>query len=132
MSKNIGRDTPTAVGPKSFGKSAKLGFAGTVHNWGFDAKQHPLHRPVEKYFSDKQEQQKKLQEEELKEKKKMESIEELKLSELQKIKELIKAEKMKVKICLLCKRKFANSSHLSRHERTSELHKTNKLTMAKV
>ncbi len=27
MSKNIGRDTPTASGPKSFGKSKKLGFA---------------------------------------------------------------------------------------------------------
>lgn len=127
ISKNIGRDTPTAVGPKSFGKSPKLGFTGSPNSWGFSSRQHHLHRPIEKYFSDKEEEQMKKEEEEKLEKIKERNIEENKLNELQKIKELIKAEKNKVKFCLLCKRKFVNSTHLGNHEKFSELHKGNLL-----
>ena len=60
----------------------------------------------------------------MKEKLKEKNLEENKINELQKIKELIKAEKNKVKICMLCKRKFANSSHFSKHEMYSEIHKS--------
>ena len=69
----------------------------------------------------------KKEEEEKLEKIKEKSLEETKLNELQKIKELIKAEKSKMKLCLLCKRKFANSSHLGNHEKFSDFHKNNLL-----
>lgn len=124
ISKNIGRDTPTAVGPKSFGKSPKLGFTAGP-NWGFNSKQHHLHRPIEKYFSDKEEEQLKKEEAEKLEKIKEKSLEENQLNELQKIRELIKAEKHKIKLCLLCKRKFANAIHYSNHEKFSIMHKNN-------
>lgn len=127
MSKNIGRDTPTSVGPKSFGKSAKFGFYGGAGGWGFTSKQHHLHRPIEKYFSDKEEEKLKKEEEEKMEKIKEKSMEENKFNQLQKVKDLIKAEKSRIKLCLLCKRKFANSTHFFNHEKFSELHKTNSL-----
>eukprot|EP01015_Nassula_variabilis_P023912 TRINITY_DN4514_c0_g1_i3.p2 TRINITY_DN4514_c0_g1~~TRINITY_DN4514_c0_g1_i3.p2 ORF type:complete len:138 (-),score=36.56 TRINITY_DN4514_c0_g1_i3:12-425(-) len=45
-----------------------------ISQWSYDAKQHHLHRPVEKYFSDKEEQQKRIEEEMLRERKKEKSI----------------------------------------------------------
>ncbi len=84
-----------------------------------------MHRPIEKYFSDKEEEQLKKEEEEKLEKIKEKSLEDNKLNELMKIKELIKAEKNKIKLCLLCKRKFANAMHIANHEKLSEFHKAN-------
>lgn len=104
-----------------------MGFSGGggSSGWGLTSKQHHLHRPMEKYFSDKEEEKLKKEEEEKMEKIKEKSMEENKIIQLQKIKELIKAEKSKIKLCLLCKRKFANSAHLVKHESLSELHKNN-------
>ena len=86
---------------------------------------HPLHRPIQKYFSDKEEQHKQQEEEELLERIKEKNLEESKIGELKKIRELIKAEKSKMKFCLVCKRKFANATHLRMHEEKSALHKQN-------
>lgn len=104
-----------------------MGFTVSPNSWGFNSRQHHLHRPIEKYFSDKEEEQLKKEEEEKLEKIKEKSNEENIMNELQKIKELIKVEKNKVKLCLLCKRKFANVTHLANHEKFSEFHKTNLL-----
>ena len=49
LSKNIGRDTPTSTGPKSFGKHKNLGFASNTlhHVWNIEnAKHHRLNRPL--------------------------------------------------------------------------------------
>jgi hypothetical protein len=54
---NLGRDTPTSTGPKSFGKHKRLGFAADnmySYSWNVEkAKHHHLHRPTNDYFSDK-------------------------------------------------------------------------------
>ena len=80
---------------------------------------------MDKYFSDKAEAAKKQEQEILKEKMKEKTLEEHKWSEWQKIKEMIKNEKNKIRICLLCKRKFASATHLSNHEKSSEIHLIN-------
>ena len=124
MSKNIGRDTPSSLITKTYAK-----VAGTITNWNTESKQHPLHRPIEKFFSDKQEQQKKMEQEVMKEKIIEKSLEETKLNELQRLKELIRSEKNKMKICLLCKRKFAGLEHLIKHEKFSDMHKSKKVKL---
>lgn len=117
MSKNIGRDTPSAMfsKPKNNDNS----------NLSFSSRQHHLHRPIEKYFSDKEEEKLKKDEEVRKEKLKEKTIEESMINELHKIRELIKIEKNKIKFCFLCKKKFGNSNHLNNHEKYSENHKNN-------
>jgi len=49
----------------------------------------------------------------------------IKERELRRLKELIKSEQKKIKICTICKRKFANYEQLKKHEDFSEMHKSN-------
>jgi len=90
-----------------------------------------IYRPVDKYFSDKAELAKKMEQEALRDKQKEKSLEENKIGEWQKLKELIRNEKDKVRICLLCRRKFISASHLSKHEKSSKLHSSNLLSFSK-
>lgn len=84
-----------------------------------------MHRPIEKYFAEKEEEGRRRDEEEKKEGKRKRREEEELSNELMKLRELIKVEKNKVKLCLICRRKFASSSHLANHEKYSETHRIN-------
>jgi len=110
----------------------------TTSGMPIETKKHHLQRPLDKFFSDKLEKIEKDEAETKRlEQEKIESIleegfvqegssvQEQKLLEIEKLKELIRIEKEKIKICYLCKRKFANEAHLKRHEEESEMHKAN-------
>lgn len=122
MSKNLGRDTPSSIGIKTFPPHHPRTI--TPH-WSQDSRQHHLHRPVDKYFSDKQEQQRKQEEEERLARLSEKSQEDAKIAEIEKIANLIREEKNKIRFCFLCNRKFASLQHLEAHEAQSDLHKKN-------
>ena len=99
--------------------------------WNAREVAHPLHRPVDKYFSDKAELVKKMEQEVLREKQKEKSLEDIRMGEWQKVKEMIRNEKDKIKICLLCRRKFINANHLVKHEKSSKVHQSNLSSFSK-
>lgn len=118
ISKNLGRDTQTSFSQKQYiAPSYNVG-----GSWITDAKQHPLHRPVDKYFTDKEEQQKKAEEETAKEKQIEKQKEKQRLDEVTSIISSIKKDLKKVQICLLCKRKFGSLDYYMKHLGT-ESHK---------
>ena len=114
----MGRDTPSSLNPKVPPLPSSLS-----SSWS--SRQHHLHRPIEKYFAEKEEEGRRRDEEEKKEGKRKRREEEELSNELMKLRELIKVEKNKVKLCLICRRKFASSSHLANHEKYSETHRIN-------
>jgi hypothetical protein len=94
-----------------------------------EVKSHRKHRPLENYFSDKEELiQKEKQDAELDQDRQI-KFEEKTAKELLKIREMIELEKSKTKICLLCKRKFPSLENLRRHEQESQLHKSKKIKL---
>ena len=99
--------------------------------WNANDMKANIYRPVDKYFSDKAEIAKKMEQEALKEKMKEKTLEENKMGEWLKLKEMIRNEKNKIRICLLCKRKFVSASHLIKHEKSSKIHSSNLVTFSK-
>jgi F0F1-type ATP synthase alpha subunit len=125
LSKNLGRDTVTSFSQTKPSVPVIVNVAG---NWIQDAKQHPRHRPVDKYFSDKEEQQKKIEEELQKEKQAEKAKEKTKIDEITKLLQSIKGELSKTSICLLCKRKFSSLDNYMRHRQDPKLHKRREIS----
>lgn len=131
VSKNIGRLTATSGSTFYFP-------AGTIHT--METKTHHLHRPVNDYFKDKleieemkskeaaaAEKEKRAQNSITKEKEKSvnnsktKDMGELK-TQIKKLHEMIKIHQRKIKICYICRRKFAGIEHFRNHEHHSSLH----------
>ena len=140
ISKNRGRNTATSGINFYFP-------AGTLNNMA--TKIHHLHRPIDKYLDSKKEsieedtsglynvnkqihkEYKRILVDQIGVKESEEDLDKqklaLKLREIGRLTELIKLEIKKVKICTLCKRKFAGAEHLRTHETYSKVHAANLL-----
>ena len=77
---------------------------------------------MQKYFSDKQKQQREAKREENRIRNDQKSEMKKHILDLEKLKEVIQIQKSLIPVCLYCERKFANFDHLSFHEQKSKLH----------
>lgn len=86
-------------------------------------KNHPLHRPLNKFFDDKKEMRKEAEIEALEERKGKEKELSVWIKEISKLKIIIDEYRNKIFVCFTCKRKFSSFDLLKRHEIDSEFHK---------
>lgn len=130
MSKNIGKDTHQTLNKQT--QQARIACRGIIGYYHQEVKSHRKHRPVENYFSDKEELIKKEKAEAEQEKYRVQRLEEKSTKELLKIREMIELELSKVKICLYCKKKFGSYEALQKHEKESALHKSKIMQIKKI
>ena len=86
-------------------------------------KNHPLHRPLANYFSDKKEMKREAFMEAQIERLSRQDEVKTWVKDLRNLKKVIEIAKNSVHFCLICGRKFASAEALKRHEEESEMHK---------
>ena len=89
------------------------------------AKNHYLHRPMEKYFTDKFEKKIEAEKEAKMSKASLQEDESYWQSQFSKIGRLIQVHRSRVFVCLPCRQKFTDYEYFRLHERASMSHKEN-------
>jgi len=100
---------------------------GTLAYFDVQVKNHPLHRPMQKYLSDKLDKKNEAIVEANKSKEGMRAEGDKWVGDLRKVRELIRRIQHKVFVCAQCKQKFLNYNLLEIHEKMSEVHRLNGL-----
>ena len=95
---------------------------GILGDFDAQAKNHHLHKPMEKYLTDKFEKKVEAEKEAIKTKESAKFEEQKWVSEFRKISSLIRELKAQTFICVPCKRKFASFEQWEVHTQLSELH----------
>jgi hypothetical protein len=100
---------------------------GTLAYFDVQVKNHPLHRPMQKYLSDKLDKKNEAIVETNKSKEGMRAEGDKWVGDLRKVRELIRRIQHKVFVCAQCRQKFVNYNRLEIHKKMSEGHRLNGL-----
>ena len=96
---------------------------GILGDFDAQAKNHHLHKPMEKYLIDKFEKKAEAEKEAIKTKESAKMEEQKWIHEFRKISTLIREIKTQTFVCVPCKRKFVTYEQWEIHTQLSELHK---------